>query len=120
MKHKSGMHGALMLLSSVLLAACSGGEPSESAIKQVVTERFGKVNSFTQSMLGADTAHGDDTGKIVEVHSVRKIDCAKEDSKGLIYLCTVEVDATVPIAGRDKKTIKIRLTRDNGTWKSVS
>ena len=120
MKPRTIRQGALLLIASVLLVACSGGEPPESAIKQVVSERFGKVNRFTQSMLGADTAHGDDTGKIVEVHSVRKIDCAKEDSKGLIYLCTVEVDATVPIAGRDKKTIKIRLTKDNGTWKSVS
>ena len=119
MKYKPGMRGALLLLGSVLLAACSGGEPSESAIKQVVSEHFGKVNGLTQSMLGDDTEHGDDTGKIMEVHSVRKIDCAKEDSKGLIYVCTVEVDISMPIVGRDKQTIKIRLTKDNGTWKSV-
>jgi hypothetical protein len=120
MKHKTIRQGASLLMGSVLLVACSGGEPSEKDIKQVITEEYGKVNKLTQSMLGADAKHGDDTGKIVEVHSVRKIDCAKEDKKGMVYLCTVEVDATKPFVGRKKETTKVHLTKDNGKWKSVS
>jgi hypothetical protein len=51
----------------------------------------------------------------ITLHAVKKIGCAPaQGDPG--YNCDVEVDATLPLAGRTKNVTKIRFTKGSDGW----
>lgn len=106
---KKAIYGALLLASTVLLSACSGG-PSENDIKALLEAELDKMSAMV-SELGGDSMS--DMLK-VEIHNVTIHSC--EEERNDVYRCDVEVDATAPVIGRSVERSEILLAKSDNGW----
>jgi hypothetical protein len=107
----------LVVLAAFSLAGCSG-EPSEADIKAAFEKDMAKtaqsLDDAGKMFGGVGKALTDSLGK-TELHAVKKIGCAEaKDAPG--FVCDVEVDMTVPLAGRSKETATARFVKGPEGW----
>jgi hypothetical protein len=94
---------AAVLLAASTLSGCSG-EPSSADIDRAVRLNVEQSNKQTKK-----------AGIVLEVHEVKKVACAAaQGSAG--FNCDIELDATVPIAGRSKGVKKVRFVKASDGW----
>ena len=108
--------GALLAVS-LLTVGCSG-EPSEADIRAAFEKDVAKTaQSLDQAgkmFGGVGKSFTDSLGK-TELHAVKKIGCAEaKEAPG--FVCDVEVDMTVPIAGRSKEMTTVRFVKGPDGW----
>lgn len=102
---------------SLLVAGCSG-EPSEADIKAAFEKDMAKtaqsIDEAGKMFGGLGKPLTDSLGKM-ELHAVKKIGCAQaKDAPG--FVCDVEVDMTVPIAGRAREMTTARFVKGPDGW----
>ena len=107
----------LVVLAAFSLAGCSG-EPSEADIKAAFEKDMAKtaqsLDDAGKMLGGVGKALTDSLGKM-ELHAVKKIGCAEaKDAPG--FVCDVEVDMTVPLAGRSKEMATARFVKGPEGW----
>lgn len=101
----------------LLLSGCLG-EPSEtdlrSAVEKSLHQESAALNKAGEALGEAGKTLTDMlTGK--ELHGVRKIGCVSaQNAPG--YVCDVELDMTVPVAGRSRETISARFVKGPDGW----
>lgn len=107
------------LLCALLLAAagCSG-EPSETDIRAALEKdaaKHGQALNQTAQMFGGAGKTLTDMIGTMEIHAVKKIGCvAAKDAPG--FVCDVEIDMTVPLAGRSKDMASARFVKSPDGW----
>ncbi len=111
------MPTAILVAASLFAAGCSG-EPSEVDIKTAFEKDMVKsaqsLDEAGKMFGGVGKTLTDSLGKM-ELHAVKKIDCAEaKDAPG--FVCDVEVDMTVPLAGRSKEMATVRLVKGPEGW----
>ena len=106
--------------AALLLAACSGGEPSNADIKAALDHELNKANDmmkqqFDKEMEGnpqAAAMFGDSFQ--VKVENIEKTgDCEKQDAA---YVCNVKMSITMPMVGTQTQTAPLHLVKTGGTW----
>jgi hypothetical protein len=107
------------LLCALLLftVGCSG-EPSEKDIRAALDKDAAKqsqaLNQTAQMFGGAGKTLTDMIGTM-EIHAVKKIGCVEaKDAPG--FVCDVEIDMTVPLAGRTKDMTSARFVKSPDGW----
>ncbi len=108
----------VVLVAASLLAAGCSGEPSEADIKAAFEKDMAKtaqsIDEAGKILGGVGKALTDSLGK-TELHAVKKIGCAEaKDAPG--FVCDVEVDMTVPLAGRSTETATVRFVEGPDGW----
>lgn len=106
---------ALLAVMTSMLMACSDGAPSSADIEQAL--KSGMANAITQAQSSGNpvgTAMSSIMSK-VEIHSVKKLDCTKDNASSG-YNCTVEMDVTTPLAGQQKSTRTLHLVKGSDGW----
>jgi len=103
-----------IVLFVIALGGCSG-EPSsvdiEKAIKALVEQENQQLKQ-TAGKLGGKGAADD---YLTKVHEVRKIACtAAQGSSG--FNCDVEMDLSMPLAGRQKAVKQLRFVKSSDGW----
>ena len=118
----NGVRALCVVAACVLgLAGCSG-EPSEEEIVKLVKKGVDEGNAQAarmtrglSSIMGGAPAMIDPNSMKTELHSVKKIGCsAAQGESG--YVCDLELDITVPLAGRNKQVIKWRFVKGSDGW----
>jgi len=103
MNHRHAVSIAGVLLAASALSGCSG-EPSSTDIERAVRSNVEHSNKQTKK-----------AGLVLEVHEVRKVACAAaQGSAG--FNCDIELDATVPFAGRSKGVKQVRFVKASDGW----
>jgi hypothetical protein len=102
----------------VLLAAGCSGAPSETDIKAAFEKDMAKtaqsIDEAGKMFGGMGKSLTDSLGKM-ELHAVKKIGCTEaKDAPG--FVCDVEIDMTVPIAGRSKEMATARFVNGPDGW----
>ena len=108
---------AVLVAVSLFASGCSG-EPSEADIKAAFEKDMAKtaqsIDEAGKMFGGMGKSLTDSLGRM-ELHSVKKIGCAEaKDAPG--FVCDVEVDMTVPIAGRSKEMATARFVKGPDGW----
>lgn len=93
------------------LHGCSG-EPSAANIEAAMRARFANAASMAKNTPFGGTIPA---GMLPQLHGVKKIGCAAA-SQGTGYTCDVEVDATLPFAGRNKNVTQLHLVKGSDGW----
>jgi hypothetical protein len=112
------MKFCLSLLAMLLIMAGCSGQPSEADIKAAFEKDMAKtaqsIDEAGKMFGGLGTSLTDSLGKM-ELHAVKKIGCAEaKDAPG--FVCDVEIDMTVPIAGRSKEMATARFVKGPEGW----
>jgi hypothetical protein len=108
----------IALFTLFLLAAGCSVAPSEAEIKAAFEKDLAKtaqsIDEAGKIFGGVGKALTDSMGK-TELHAVRKIDCKEaKDAPG--FVCDVEIDMTVPFAGRSKEVATARFVKGPEGW----
>lgn len=108
--------GAILAVS--LFAVGCSGEPSEVDIRAAFEKDLAKtaqsLDEAGKMFGGAGKAFTDSLGK-TQLHAVKKIGCTEaKEAPG--FVCDVEVDMTVPIAGRSKEMTTVRFVKGPDGW----
>ena len=106
------------LCALVLLAAGCSRAPSEADIKAAFEKDMAKtaqsIDEAGKMFGGVGKSLTDSLGKM-ELHAVKKIGCTEaKDAPG--FVCDVEIDMTVPIAGRSKEMTTARFVKGPDGW----
>ena len=109
-------HLSLATAVLLLLAACSGGEPSNDDIKAALDQELNKANELMKQQLEKDpqaaAMFGDNFQ--VKVESAEKTSgCKKQDAA---YVCDVKMSITMPMVGTQTQTAPLHLVKTGGTW----
>jgi hypothetical protein len=100
----------VLLLVVAALAACASGEPTEEELERAVHGQYDAFNLETQRLMGRLAPESQFT-----VHSMRKIGCTQKAEPGA-YRCEVEIDMTMPGAGRITSKTAIELVDEGDAW----
>jgi hypothetical protein len=106
------------LCALFLFAAGCSVAPSDADIKAAFEKDMAKtaqsIDEAGKIFGGVGKALTDSLGK-TELHAVRKIDCKEaKDAPG--FVCDVEIDMTVPFAGRSKEMATARFVKGPDGW----
>lgn len=98
--HRTSIVGGFLIAA---LAGCSG-EPSSSDIERAVRSNVEQPIQLAKK-----------AGVVMEVHQVKKVACAAAQGAAG-FNCDVELDMTVPPAGRSKGIRKVRFVKASDGW----
>ena len=101
--------------AALLLAACSGGEPSNEDIKAALEKETTKVNDQVKAMAADNPQAAAMLGNttLMKVEKVEKAGCKKD---GTAYLCDVSMALTMPMIGTQTQTVPLRLVKTDSGW----
>ena len=109
--------------AALLLAACSGGEPSNDDIKAALDQELNKANEQIKQQIELAKAANPQAAAMlggdhqVKVDNIEKTgDCKKEEAA---YVCEVKMSITVPMLGTQTQTAPVRLVQTDGKWTVV-
>lgn len=112
---------ALLLILSALffLSGCSDG-PSSEDIKSAMMHEFDKASAEMDQMDQLLGGEGFLSGMAsIQVHDIIVHECKKAKEKPG-YNCTVEVDATTPMTGRNQAVETVRFVETDRGWIAVN
>ena len=99
----------LPVVAALALIACSSG-PSESDIQALLEAQVTQTNSMLKGMVGSDMA----SEMQAKIHEVTLHGC--DEIRDATYRCDVEVDLSVPMAGRTTTRSSMTLTQTEAGW----
>lgn len=104
--------GLGLISAAVSLAGCSG-EPSGTDIDAAVKAKVERTVKELEP-LGREFARSN----APTIHSTEKISCTQKESASTEeeYICDVEIDSSVPIAGRRRAVVKIAMVKVGDEW----
>ena len=109
-----------LVTAALLLAACSGGEPSNDDIKAALDQELNKANEQMKQQLEQAKAANPQAAAMfdgdfqVKVDSIEKTGgCKKVESA---YVCDVKMSITMPMIGTQTQTVPVRLVQTDGKW----
>ena len=109
-----------LVTAALLLAACSGGEPSNDDIKAALDQELNKANELMKQQLEKEMAANPQAAAMfgdnfqVKVESAEKTSgCKKQDAA---YVCDVKMSITMPMVGTQTQTAPLHLVKTGGTW----
>ena len=104
----------MFLCAVTFIAGCSANSgPSNAEVEDAVRANFNTYNEQVKAMEGGMFGNVE-----VAVHGVKSLGCKSAISANG-YTCDVEVDATVPMAGRSKGVSEIHLVKAASGWQVV-
>ena len=89
----------LLACLPIALSACSSG-PSDLEVETAMKARINEMDAGDPGSPKADSA--------------KNIECTASAADS--YTCDVEVEITIPGAGRMKRTAQLRMVKVNGAW----
>lgn len=98
---------AIAALSGLLLAGCSGSEPSEADIRSAFDHQLEGANSLI-GRLGADQK--------VEILSLTKHQC-KEKQDSTAVICSFTVKMKIPMLGEQEQTTENAFIKGPDGWR---
>lgn len=107
----------LVASAALVLSACSGGEPSESAITDLLRKTYESEAGAMASLIGND-AYSQRLlrSMAVKVNDVRKIGCSADGENA--YRCDVEVTMSRGENSRPRTEVsRIRLVAASDGWR---
>ena len=99
----------LPVVAALALIACSSG-PSESDIQALLEAQVTQTNSMLKGMVGSDMA----SDMQAKIHEVTLHGC--DEIRDATYRCDVEVDLSMPMAGRPTTRSSMTLTQTEAGW----
>ena len=104
--------------AALLLAACSGGEPSNEDIKAALEAKMGEAQEQAKN-LAANLGAGEQAAALlnnmptIKVEKVEKVGSKKD---GVGFISDVSMAINMPLVGTQTQTAPLRLVKTDSGW----